>query len=111
MKRIFTEGHWSPYSGKAAEYAHRIMDNSDTVYTNKWTWNAEYRFAWKVDSRGWISVMKVKPFKVAGVREYGYVVYGLSKDGTLREKSWYSWRDMDEAWDRIKMIFKLDIPD
>ena len=55
--------------------------------------------------------MKVKPFKVAGEREYGYVVYGLSKDGTLREKSWDSWRDMDEAWDRIKMIFKLDISD
>ena len=79
------------------------------VYTNKWTWNAEYRFAWKIDSHGWISVMKVKPFKVAGEREYGYVVYGLSKDGTLREKSWDSWRDIDEAWERIKTIFKIDI--
>ena len=53
--------------------------------------------------------MKVKPFKVAGEREYGYVVYGLSKDGTLREKSWDSWRDIDEAWERIKTIFKIDI--
>lgn len=109
-KKLVKEGHWSPYSGQAAEYAHKIMGDVDMVYTNKWTWNAEYRFAWKVDSRGWISVMKVKPFKVAGEREYGYVVYGLSKDGTLREKSWDSWRDIDEAWDRIKMIFKLDIP-
>lgn len=111
MKRIFTEGHWSPYSGKAAEYAHRIMDNTDTVYTNKWTINPQYGFMWKLDSHGWISVMKTKRFKVAGEIRYGYVIYGLSKDGSLKEKGSDFWATPEEAKEMIKAKFRLDIPE
>ena len=109
MKRIFTEGHWSPYSGKAAEYVHKIQDNVDTVHTNQWILNPRYGFAWMEDNRGWVSVMKPKVFRVAGEKRYGYQVYGLSKDGTLRDKSSNWWDTPEEAQENIKRIFNIDM--
>ena len=109
MKRIFTEGHWSPYSGKTAEYVHRIQDNVDRITTNRWILNPKYGFAWMEDNRGWVSVMKPKVFRVGGERRYGYQVYGLSKNGTLRDKSSNWWDTPDEAQENIKRIFKIDM--
>ena len=109
MKRIFTEGHWSPYSGQAAEYVHKIQDNVDTVHTNSWILNPKYGFAWMEDNRGWVSVMKPKVFRVAGEKRYGYQVYGLSKDGTLRDKSSNWWDTPEEAQENIKRIFNIDM--
>jgi len=109
MKRRFTEGHWSPYSGKAAEYVHKIQDNVDTIHTNRWILNPKYGFAWMEDNRGWVSVMKPKVFRVAGEKRYGYQVYGLSKDGTLRDKSSNWWDTPEEAQENIKQIFNIDI--
>ena len=109
MKRIFTEGHWSPYSGKAAEYVHKIQDNVDTIHTNRWILNSKYGFAWMEDNRGWVSVMKPKVFRIAGEKRYGYQVYGLSKDGTLRDKASNWWDTPEEAQENIKRIFKIDI--
>ena len=109
MKSRFTEGHWSPYSGQAAEYVHKIQDNADMIYTNRWILNPRYGFAWKEDSHGWVSVMKPKVFRVAGEKRYGYQVYGLSKDGTLRDKSSDWWDTPEEAQENIKRIFKIDM--
>ena len=36
-------------------------------------------------------------------------MYGLSKDGTLRDKSFNWWDTPEEAQENIKRIFKIDI--
>ena len=51
--------------------------------------------------------MKPKVFRVAGEKRYGYQVYGLSKDGTLRSSNW--WDTPEEAQENIKRIFNIDM--
>ena len=80
----------------------RVTGGEDAYYSaysspNRWHFNPQGPFKWRVNSAGWVYVAKPAVLKVLGEKRFGWREYRVEKDGMIKQVGFKDFTTKEEA--------------
>ena len=97
------------YPSSQQELISKITGTVSEPFVDKAYWNAEGKFFWFINKKGYYHIFKPAKFKtISGEVKFGLKELMLQDDGYLRELNHFKFGNSNEAVNFLKQHYKLD---